>query len=134
MQMSETTMSKIRDASSRFADSPFVAISTLWPSLRKLISRSSQMERSSSTISRWAMGDLCLSYQRRGVARCVRHKARTCPSRRARRTWNFYDELRAKTRFRLNANLTFVRLKNLVDDGEAQPCASGESRLKRLEN
>src|ERR1700733_8769294 len=134
MQMSETTMSKMRVASRRFAASPLVAISTLWPSLRKLISSSSQMDRSSSTIKRWAISVLYLSDQRPGGARGVWHQARYLPSGRADRSRNFDDELGAKTWFGLDANVAFVSLEDLVHDGETESRAAYKSRLKRRAN
>src|ERR1700691_5340988 len=108
MQMSETTMSKIRVDRRGFAASPLVATSTLWPSLRKLISSNSQMDRSSSTINRWAMGDLYLSYQRPGGAHGGCRQVRSWSSRRTDRSRKFNDELRAKTRFGLHTNVAFV--------------------------
>src|ERR1700756_6038545 len=50
MRMSEMMISNNLDSRRRRPNSPLVAISTRCPSLRKVISRSSQMERSSSTM------------------------------------------------------------------------------------
>ena len=131
-------MSKICEASRRLAASPLVATSTLWPSLRKLISSSSQMERSSSTISRWAIA-LCLPHERTSsgfVGHQLRSGAAAAPGcardRAARR--KFDDEFGAVPLLGLDANLAAVRLQNLIDDGQTQPGAALKSGLKRLEN
>src|ERR1700751_5790147 len=114
MQISETTMSKTREASRRLASSPLDASSTLCPSLRKLISSSSQMERSSSTTRRWAIG-LPLPCRRQQFGARLQALA---PGRRSRTNGSrqLHDEIGAASLLRFHANAALVRLKNLVNN------------------
>src|SRR5579862_307310 len=131
MQMSDTTMSKICDDNRRLAASPFVAVSTRCPSLRKLISSSSQMERSSSTINRCAirLGPPCRP-QNFGMGARIRLRLRG----NLRRSRQIHDEGGATPLFRFDAYLSPMRLQNLVHNRETEARAARESRLKGLEN
>src|SRR5712692_7251780 len=112
MRISEMMMSKICDSRRRRAAAPVVATSTRWPSLRKVISSSSQMDFSSSITRIWAISPLC-------------------PSRHSR---EFDDELRALIFLRSYADAPAVRLHDLVDDSQAQARASGKARLQGLKD
>src|ERR1700693_3773366 len=131
-QISETTISNICEARRRLATSPLAATSTLWPSFRKLISSNSQMERSSSTISKWAMPRLPLP--------CYVEQVRMGPKIRVLDRNGLLGARQLDDKFGTSALLPIdtdpaaMRLQNLVYDGETESRAAGESRLKRLEN
>src|ERR1700730_911861 len=129
MQISETTISKICEASLCLAAAPLDATSTLWPSLRKLISSSSQMDRSSSTISIWAIA-LDLPYRTQEF----RFNGRNFAGRRAGtdRARELYHKFRTASFLGLHTNSSVVRLENLVNDGQTEPSATGKPRLERL--
>src|SRR5208337_1332671 len=119
--MSEITMSKSAPSSLRLAASTLLATSTRWPSLRKVISSSSQMDFSSSTtrictISRPA------SFGALFVA-CIR------PSLHQRK---FNHELRALVFLADHRNPPAMRLHDLVNDRQPQPRAPLKIGLQRL--
>src|SRR5271156_1480201 len=130
MQMSETTMSKICEARRRLAASPLEATSTLWPSFRKLISSSSQMERSSSTINKWAMA-LNLLHGAQPLEMRRRFPSRGSTGANGAREVN--DEFGAFSLLCFHANPSTVSLENLIDDGQSQSRPARESGLEGLE-
>src|SRR6202790_3943353 len=120
MRISEMTMSKICDLSRRFAVSAFLATSTRCPSLRKVISSSSQIDCSSSTTRMWAISDLFLI---------------TLPAARHLRCARKIDgKFRAAIFFRNYADSSAVRLNNLIHNSQAETCSTHKSRLQRLED
>src|SRR3984893_6168400 len=106
MRMSEIIMSNNLASKRWRPNSPLVAISTRCPSFRKVISRSSQMDRSSSTMRMLAI----LSHPRQ-----------------------FHGELRPAVFFRRHRYAPAVGVDDLVNDGQPQSGAPRKSRLKGLE-
>src|ERR1700722_15713515 len=137
MQMSDTTMSKICDESSRLAASPLVATSTLWPSLRKVISNNSQIDRTSSTISKWAIDRLIPShwmccFPLREWGRGLRRAS--AAARLVRSARKLDGEFRPLSRLGLDKNAPLMRLQNLIHDRQTQTRAAPEGGLERLED
>src|ERR1700678_1224066 len=132
MQISEITMSKTCAARRRLAAWPLETTSTLWPSLRKLISSSSEMEGSSSTTSKWAMARYPFPTTRRRSS-CSRGSC-SLGARARDGTRNFDDEVGAGPLLTFDANASAVRLQNLIHDGQAEACAPGESGLEGFED
>src|SRR5260370_34971556 len=106
MRISEMMMSNSLDSRRLRPNSPLVAISTRCPSLRKVISRSSQMERSSSTIRILAISS---------------HPGQ------------FDGELRPVIFLRYHCDAPAVRVHDLINDRQSQTRSADKAGLKRLE-
>src|SRR5215470_4095994 len=123
IRMSEIMMSKICDSSLRLAASALLATSTRWPSLRKVISRSSQIDFSSSTTR------MC------GSSRPLSLLAVFVPCINVSRdSRQFDDELCAAVLLRDHADLPAVGLHDLIDNRQPQTCAAFKPRLEWLKN
>src|SRR6185437_1342046 len=125
--MSVTITSYRADSIFFTASSPELAISTLCPSLRRAISRSSRIERSSSHTKTLAMHSLrrsdCSKYSFFGDAHC----SRSCLCLR-----KFKDDLRPFFGSRQNVYASSMSLHNLVNQRESQSGTAFEARLKRF--
>src|SRR5579862_4720981 len=132
MRTSEMMMSKSVDWRRRFAASPLQATSTRCPSLRNVISRSSQMERSSSTTSMWAIFYLLMPLAASsGEFLQFRPFAGRAAVGRVRQ---FNAEFRAALSFGRNGNAAAVGLHTLVDDRQSEARSSAEAGLQWLKN
>src|SRR6185437_5055010 len=127
--MSVTMTSYRADSIFFTASSPELAVSTLCPSLRRAISRSSRMERSSSHTKTLAMHSLRRSY--RGEYSLFRdaHRSRSCV-----RLWDFNYDLRPFSGSGHRVYASVVGLNNLVDQRQPQSGAALETRLKGLKD
>src|ERR1700675_1018109 len=120
----------------RFAASPPVTVSTLWPTRRRAMSSSSQIERSSSQTRMLPTRSSCGCQRGSGGCRCgggssasgalaavmrifhapqAHHEAATLPDRRTR------------------PHLALMRLDDLVHDGQAEAGSALKVRLEGLE-
>src|SRR5208282_2953328 len=127
----------------RLANSPPVTVSTLWPSRRRAISRSSQIERSSSQTRMLPTrtSSHCRGSQRR--SRSLRPGGSGCGGSCAGATWRVrmlilhapqpHHEAGAGADFRARPHFALVRLHDLVHDGQAEAGATFKVRLERLE-
>src|SRR5260370_11329409 len=106
MRISEMMMSNSLDSRRLRSNSQLVAISTRCPSLRKVISRSSQMERSSSTIRILAISS---------------HPGQ------------FDGELRPVIFLRYHCDAPAVRVHDLINDRQSQTRSADKAGLQRLE-
>src|SRR2546422_955912 len=130
--ISVTITSKMALSSFFFASSPELTVSTLCPSRRKAISSIWQIERSSSQTRMLPMDSF--SYGGTLVCGC-------CQGRVIDAAWG--GDFRAHATQPKNKhatlphlgsgpNFAFVRLHNLIHDGQAQPGATFKVRLERL--
>src|SRR6266851_2950399 len=134
IRMSVTITSKSAESSFRLAASPELTVSTLYPSRRRVISSISQIERSSSQIKILGMGTL--SDQPLGHGLCD-HAGIFCGGNDRpifRRPPDPQDECAPLPRFRSHPDLALVRLHDLIDNRQPQPCPAFELRLKRLKH
>src|SRR6266478_1522552 len=138
--ISVTTTSYRALSSFFFAASPEFTVSILWPSRRRAISSISQMERSSSHTRMLPMrstsdpGRGCDAFSRRsrswhfgnapflGDAFCNRHPAQP------------QDENAALPYLGAGPHLAFMRLDNLIHDGQTQPGAAFKLGLEGFKN
>src|SRR5579862_6703190 len=126
-------------SSLRLASSPELTVSTLWPSRRNAMSSISQMERSSSQTRMLAMRSLLCAG---GCCQCFHFNH--CPVRGLLRgvgesfahsqPFQTQHEFAALSGLGPCPNFSFVRLDYLIHNGETEPCAALELRLKRLKN
>src|SRR5260221_2950696 len=143
--MSVTITSKSALSILRLASSPPVTVSTLWPSRRRAMSSSSQIERSSSQTrilpTRSSPGS-----HRRQRSSCECRCGGSCANgallmsiwigigiRRFHAPQPHY-EARALAQFRTRPHLALVRLDNLVHDGQAEAGSAFEVRLEGFED
>src|SRR5208283_5814247 len=140
--MSVTITSKSALSILRLADSPPVTVSTLWPSRRRAMSSSSQIERSSSQTRMLPTG-----FSPRGRQRSSRSLHRSgcrCGGRSGNgalrmRILIFHapqtkHEAGALAGFRTRPHLAFVRLDDLVHDGQAETGSTFKVRLEGFED
>src|SRR5450759_5315069 len=123
----------------RLAASPPVTVSTLWPSRRRAMSSSSQIERSSSTTR---MLPTRTSSRSRGCQRSFGGFG--CGGSSAGGALHMvmrilhapqpHHEAGAFADFRTRPHLALMRLDNLVHDGQAQPGSAFKVRLEGLED
>src|ERR1019366_978647 len=117
----------------RLANSPPVTVSTLWPSRRRAMSSSSQIERSSSTTR---MLPTRTSSRSRGCERssggfrCGGSSA----SGALLQSPQPHHEAGALANFRTRPHLALMRLDDLVHNGQAEPGSTFKVRLERLED
>src|SRR5581483_7225415 len=125
--MSVTITSYRADSIFFTASSPELTISTLCPSLRRAMSRSSRMERSSSHTKTLAMHSLrrsyCSKYSVFGNAHC----SRSCLCLR-----KFHDDLRTVFGSRQGVYAPSMSLHNLINQRESQSGTAFEAGLKRF--
>src|SRR5216684_5081624 len=121
----------------RLANSPPVTVSTLWPSRRRAMSSSSQIERSSSQTRMLPTGSSPCGCQRSsGRCRC----GGSCASgalvavMRMLHAPQPHHETRALANCRTRPHLALMRLDNLVHDGQTQPGSAFKVRLEGLED
>src|SRR2546429_9352144 len=131
--ISVTITSKMALSSYFFACSPELTVSTLCPSRRKAISSIWQIERSSSQTRMLPMGSA--SYGGTLVCGC-------CQGRVIDAAWGGDFRAHATQPKNKHATLThlgtgpklaFLRLHNLINNGQAQPRAAFKVRLEGLE-
>src|SRR6266487_542122 len=132
--ISVTITSKIALSSFFFASSPELTVSTLCPSRRKAISSIWQIERSSSQTRILPIGSASYS----GTLACG-----CCQRRVIDAAWGGdFQGTHATQPKNKNAalphlgsgpNFAFVRLHNLINNGQAQPRAAFKVRLEGLE-
>src|SRR5271165_1739515 len=138
--MSVTITSKSALSILRLAASPPVTVSTLWPSRRRAISSSSQMERSSSQTRMLPTRSSCCCdgpgcalgcgpVWGRGGSRGCRHGGNGFfhPPQTQHERSAFAD-------FRTGPDLAVVRLHNLVHDGQTESGATFKVGLEGLED
>src|SRR5437899_7655657 len=131
--ISVTITSKMALSSFFFASSPELTVSTLYPSRRKAISSIWQIERSSSQTRILPIGSASYS----GTLACG-----CCQRRVIDAAWGgdfqgthaTQKENKQATLPHLGSgpNFAFVRLHNLIHDGQAQPGAAFKIRLDAL--
>src|SRR6476646_3490584 len=123
----------------RLAASPEFTVSMRWPSRRRAMSSTSQMERSSSQIrmlpmeptpSHGRLGRTRLAFSRCGCRYCER----ACGSLSRRRPPEVEREFGALPRVRADRDLASVRLHDLVHNGQAQTRSALKTRLERLKH
>src|ERR1700681_4476494 len=119
----------------RLANSPPVTVSTLWPSRRRAMSSSSQIERSSSQTRMLPTRSSCGCQRSSGGCRC----GGSCASgarlrKRVFHTPQPHHEARTLADFRTRPDLALVRLDNLVHDGQAEASSAFKVRLEGLED
>src|ERR1035438_1533964 len=121
----------------RFARSPLVTVSTLWPSRRRAISSSSQIERSSSqtrmlptrSTSRGRPRSIGQFRSRRRAIGILR-LGFLCPLHAPQAQ----HKIGALANFRPGPYLPLVGLHDLVHNGQAKPGTTFEIRLKGFED
>src|SRR5258708_325866 len=121
----------------RLAASPPVTVSTLWPSRRRAMSSSSQMERSSSQTRMLPTRSSC-SCQRSSVGcRCGGRGGRGCSASGALRIFHApqpHYEARALADCRTRPHFALMRLDDLVHDGQAEAGSAFKVRLEGFED
>src|ERR1700694_4765873 len=119
----------------RLAASPPVTVSTLWPSRRRAMSSSSQIERSSSQTRILPTRSSCGCQRSSGGCRCRGSSA--SGARLGKRVFHApqpQHEARTLADFRTRPDLALVRLDNLVHDGQAEAGSAFKVRLEGLED
>src|SRR6202521_5550308 len=120
----------------RLANSPPVTVSTLWPSRRRAMSSSSQIERSSSQTRMLPTRSSCGCQRSSGGCRC----RGSCASGALVAVMHIlhapqpYHEAGAFADFRARPHLALVGLDNLVHDGQAEAGSAFKVRLEGLED
>src|ERR1700687_2661212 len=120
----------------RLAASPPVTVSTLWPSRRRAMSSSSQIERSSSQTRMLPPRSSCGCQRSSGGCRC----RGSCASGALVAVMHIlhapqpHHEAGAFANFRARPHLALMRLDNLVHDGQAEAGSAFKVRLEGLED
>src|SRR4029077_1028259 len=120
----------------RLAASPPVTVSTLWPSRRRAISRSSQIERSSSQTRMLPTRSSCGCQRSSGRRRC----GGSCASGALVAVMHIlhapqpHHEAGAFANFRARPHLALMRLDNLVDDSQSEAGSAFKVRLEGFED
>src|SRR5579872_3250027 len=133
--MSVMTTSYNAPSSFFFAASPELTVSTLCPSRRRAISSISQMERSSSQTRILPTRPSCRCRQ----YWCVHGHSGSidtngCRLLSANMPSQPQYEIASLSRFRTRPHFALVRLNDLVNNGQPEPCASLKLGLKGLKN
>src|SRR6202790_4651232 len=114
----------------RLAASPPVTVSTLWPSRRRAMSSSSQIERSSSQTRMLPTRSSCGCQRRSGGCRCGGGSA----SGALLHAPQPHYKTRALADCRTRPHLALMRLDDLVHDGQAKPGSTLKVRLEGFED
>src|ERR1700686_134832 len=120
----------------RLAASPPVTVSTLWPSRRRAMSSSSQIERSSSQTRMLPTRSSCGCQRSSGGCRCRGSSASGAlvVVMHILHAPQPHHEAGAFADFRARPHLALMRLDNLVHDGQAEAGSTFKVRLERLED
>src|SRR5208282_4612498 len=118
----------------RFARSPPVTVSTLWPSRRRAISSSSQMERSSSQTRILPTPSSFSGCEGSSRGLCRNGAAGAYRVVRLLHTAQTQHKAGALAKLGARPNLALVRLHDLVDDGEAEAGSTFKVRLEGLKD
>src|SRR6185437_10301699 len=138
--MSVTIMSYSAPSILLRAASPELTVSTRWPSRRRAISSTSQMERSSSHTRMLPMARPSSRACRHGAHRRQFRLRGTAALLRARafglhvRAAQLQRKHGSLAGHRTHHDFSFVRLHNLINDGQPQPGAALEVPLEGLED
>src|SRR6266478_3574345 len=118
----------------RLANSPPVTVSTLWPSRRRAMSSSSQIERSSSQTRMLPTRSSCGCQRGSGRCRCGGgSSASGTLLMRILHAPQPHYETRALADCRTRPHLALMRLDDLVHDGQAEAGSTFKVRLEGLE-
>src|SRR6202047_4639793 len=121
----------------RLAASPPVTVSTLWPSRRRAMSSSSQIERSSSQTRMLPTRSSCGCQRSSGGCRCGGGGSASGALVAVMRILHApqpHYETRALADSRTRPHLAFMRLDDLVHDGQTEAGSALEVRLEGLED
>src|ERR1700730_5548623 len=116
----------------RLAASPPVTVSTLWPSRRRAMSSSSQIERSSSQTRMLPTCSSCGCQRSSGGCRCGGGGGSAGGA--LLQAPHPHHEPRALADCRARPHLALMRLDDLVYDGQAKPGSTLKVRLEGLED
>src|SRR5260370_29275019 len=117
----------------RLANSPPVTVSTLWPSRRRAISSSSQIERSSSQTRMLPTRSSCGCQRSSGGCRCGGGGGCSASGALLHAPQPHHDT-RAPADSRPRPHLALMRLDDLVHDGHAKPGSTLKVRLAGFED
>src|ERR1700720_346335 len=117
----------------RLANSPPVTVSTLWPSRRRAMSSSSQIERSSSQTRMLPTRSSCGCQRRSGGCRCGGGGGGSA-SGALLHAPQPHHETRALADCRARPHPALMRLDDLVHDGQAKPGSTLKVRLEGFED
>src|ERR1700732_1148557 len=119
----------------RLANSPPVTVSTLWPSRRRAMSSSSQIERSSSQTRMLPTRSSCGCQRSSGGCGGGRSASGALVAvMRILHAPQPHHETRALADCRTRPHLAFMRLDDLVHDGQTEAGSALEVRLEGLED
>src|ERR1700688_4921064 len=117
----------------RFAASPPVTVSTLWPSRRRAMSSSSQIERSSSQTRMLPTRSSCGCQRGSGGCRCGGGSSASGALRILHAPQPHHEAATLADR-RTRPHLALMRLDDLVHDGQAEAGSAFKVRLEGLED
>src|SRR5258708_1386714 len=120
----------------RLATSPPVTVSTLWPSGRRAMSSSSEIERSASETRMLPTRSPCGCQGSSGGCRCGGSSASGAlvAVMRMLHAPQPHHETRALANCRTRPHLALMRLDDLVHDGQTEPGSAFKVRLEGLED